>query len=449
MAIASTPTYKITPSATKAVLPSNYVSLYDFSHAYLPETHDEIARQYGNQSITGLLYLLGAEGTMAADQFIWTEDGRLHTVYTDAAWVSSTGIMTKAGHNFRKNETVHISNATTKMRGIITAVTANSFTVAAYKASVAVATGTVTVFVDGTEYRKGTFGMEGSVNKDFTVLKNNPIILKDNYEESGSDMTNIGWIKTSSGGYLWYLESEFDTRRRWEDRLEMALISGEKSETASGAITAGYIGTEGLFKAIETRGNLFDGEITGVAEWDTVVKRFDAQGKIADYTAYVDRDQSLQIDNDLGALNAGYSGGISYGMFNNSQEMSVDLGFTGFRRGTYSFHKTDYKLFNDPTLIGAVADAAGKPKAILVPVGTKEVYEGAYNGMGHATKNKVPYLHVKYKSAGGEDRKYKTWVTGSVGGVFTNDKDTMSVNHLSERMLATIGANNFLEVIGE
>ncbi len=448
MALASSPTYSITPSATKAVLPTNYVSLYDFSHAYLPNTHDEIARKYGNQSITGLLYLLGAESSLDADKFIWSEDGRLFTVYTDATFVASTGVVTKTAHNFRKNETVHISNATKKMRGVITAVTANTFTVSIYKATGTVGDGTVTVFVDGSEYRKGTNGMEGSLDKAYTVLSNKPIILKDRFEVSGSDATNIGWIRTSSGGFLWYLESEFDTRRRWEDRLEMAMLLGEEAETGSDAITAGYLGTEGLFAAIESRGNVYDGLVAGIPAWDTIVKRFDAQGKIADYTAYVDRDQSIQTDNDLGALNAGYSGGISYGMFNNSEEMAVNLGFSSFRRGTYNFHKTDYKLLNDPTLIGAVAAAADKQRAVLIPVGTKEVYEGAYNGMGHATKNKVPYLLMKYKTAGGEDRKYKTWVTGSVGGIFTDDKDTMSVHHLSERLLATIGANNFLEVQG-
>lgn len=448
MALAASPTYSITPSATKQVLPSNYISLYDFSNVYLPDTHEEIARQYGNQSITGLLYLLGAESSLEADKFVWTEDGRLHTVYTDATLVAATGVITKAGHNFRKNEVVHVSNASTKGLGIITAVTANTFTIAPYKGVFPVGDGTVTVFVIGSEYAKGTNGMEGSLEKDLTILDNKPIILKDKYEVSGSDATNIGWVRTSSGGYLWYLESEFDTRRRWEDRLEMAMILGEKAEAGSDAETAGFLGTEGLFAAVESRGNLFDDIIQGIPAWDTVVKRFDAQGKIADYTYYVDRDQSIATDNDLGGLNAGYSGGISYGMFNNSEQMSVNLGFTGFRRGSYSFHKTDYKLLNDPTLVGAVVDGAGKQKALLVPIGTKEVYEGAYNGMGHATKNKVPYLHCKYKRAGSEDRKYKTWVTGSVGGVFTDDSDTMKVHHLSERLLATVGANNFMEVVG-
>ena len=37
----------------------------------------------------------------------------------------------------------------------------------------------------------------------------------------------------------------------------------------------------------------------------------------------------------------------------------------------------------------------------------------------------------------------KTWITGSVGGAYTSDKDEMRVNFLSERCLITQGANNF------
>ena len=332
---------------------------------------------------------------------------------------------------------------------LITAVTADTFTAVPYKAAGhAFGTTALKIFVDGSEFRKGVTGMEGSLDKDLTILDNKPIILKDRFEVSGSDATNLGWVKTSSGGYLWYLESELDTRARWEDRLELALILGQKAESGSAAETAGYLGTEGMFEAIETRGNVYDGTIATIAEWDTVLKRFDAQGKVADYTFYVNRSQSLQVDNDLGALNAGYSGGVSYGMFNNSEQMSVNLGFTGFRRGSYSFHKTDWKLLNDPTLLGSVIAAAGSINGVLIPVGQKEVYDGAYNGMNHVEKNKVPYLHCKYKQAGMESRKYKTWVTGSVGGVFTDDKDTMSIHHLSERLINVVGANNFMEAQG-
>lgn len=432
------------PSSVKMQLPSNYISYYDFSSQFLPDTHDEMASRYGSQSITGMLYMLGAEMPSQSDKFIWSEEGRLHTVYND---VARTGdVFTKANHVFRENETVHISDGATKLRGIITAVTKDTFTVASYKLAgfTGVATTALTVFVDGSEYRKGTDGTKGSLETDFTVLENSPIILKDKFEVSGSDATNIGWIKTSKG-YYWYLKSEEDTRRRWEDRLELAMILGNKAEAGSAAEAAGYKGTEGFFESIEKRGNTFAGLATTIPEWDTILKQFDKEGKIADYMFYVDRDQSIAIDNMLGELNNGHAAGVSYGVFNN-KEQAIDLGFSSFKRGTYNFHKTDWKLLNDPTLLGAVAAGAGKTRGVLLPVGTKEVYDG-YGKDG--AKIKVPFLHVKYKQSPTESRKYKTWLTGTVGGVYTNDSDKMEVHHLSERGLCTVGANNFMLFQGE
>ena len=446
MALNASPSAKVTPTSTKAVLKTNYISLFDYSSQEAPETHDEIATIYGKQSVSGMLYMLGAEAGFASDKVIWTEEGRLHTVYKDVT--RSGNVFSKAGHVFRLNETVHISDGAVKRRGIIIAIddAAGTFEVAPYKSAGFAALGTtaITVFVDGSEYHKGTSGAQGSLETDFTILDNKPIILKDKYEVNGSDATQIGWVKTSSGGYLWYLESEKDTRRRWEDRLETSLILGERAELGSGAAAAGYEGTEGFFESIRKRGNTFQGVMSDLADVDTIVKRFDAQGKIQDYMFYVDRDQSLAIDNLLGTLNAGYDGGISYGMFDNSKDMAVNLGFKGFTRGSYNFFKTDWKLLNDPTLLGAVAAAAGKIRGALIPVGTKEVYEGEYNGKGGGEKITVPFLQQKYRVAGAENRKYKTWVTGTVGGVYTDDEDVMKVHHLSERMLCTTGANNFM-----
>ncbi len=430
----------VTPSSVKTQLPSNYISLYDFSSQFLPDTHEEMASRYGSQSITGMLYMLGAEMPSQSDKFIWTEEGRLHTIYTDVT--RSAAVFTKADHVFRLNETVHISDGSVKLRGIITAVTKDTFTVAPYKLAGFTGLGTtaLSVFVDGSEHRKGTDGVQGSLETDFTVLDNSPIILKDKFEVSGSDATNIGWIKTKQG-YYWFLKSEEDTRRRWEDRLELAMILGNRAEAGSAAEVAGYKGTEGFFESIEKRGNIFSGLATSLADWDTILKQFDKEGKLENYMFYVDRDQSLAIDNLLGTLNAGYSGGISYGIFKNGEKQAVDLGFRGFKRGTYNFFKTDWKLLNDPTLLGAVAAGAGKVRGVLLPVGTKEVYEGQGKD---GEKVKVPFLHIKYKQSPTESRKYKTWLTGSVGGVHTNDSDKMEVHHLSERGLCTVGANNFM-----
>ena len=56
---------------------------------------------------------------------------------------------------------------------------------------------------------------------------------------------------------------------------------------------------------------------------------------------------------------------------------------------------------------------------------------------------KRPFLHVRYRASETEDRRYKTWITGSAGGAQTNDLDAMEVNFLSERAVCTLGANNF------
>lgn len=449
MPINNTPAPKLQPSSQKTVLPTNYISLFDFTSQYSPDAHDELAQIYGKQSVSGFLYMLGAESSMASDKSIWTEEGRLHTVYKDVTRAGN--VFTKANHVFRVNETVHISDGVATRRGIIIAIDNDTFEVAPYKSAGFTALGTadLTVFVYGSEFRKGTSGMKGSLETDFTILENKPIILKDMYEVSGSEATQIGWVKTEDGGYLWYLQSEKDTRRRWEDRMELAMLLGQRAEAGSDAEAAGFGGTEGMFDAVKDRGNGFQGIPSTIADWDDILKRYDAQGKITDNMVYADRDLSLGIDNMLGAIGNHWDGGVSYGIFNNDKDMSLNLGFKGFTRGTYNFFKTDWKLLNDPTLMGAVQASAGKMRGISIPVGTKEVYEGAYNGQGSGDKITVPFLQCKYRAAGAENRKYKTWVLGTVGGVHTNDNDKMEVHHLSERMLNVVGANNFMLFEGE
>jgi len=443
MALQSTPTYSVSPSSKKVPSKTNYISLFDYSNQFDAETHEKIAKIYGSQSVAGMLYMLGAESAMASDKFIWTEEGRLHTVYNDVT--RSTNTFTKAGHVFRAGETVHLSNGTVKRRGIISAVTTDTFTVEAYKSAGFTALGAsgITAFIDGSEFKKGTKGMVGSLSTDFTILDNKPIIEKDNFEVNGSDVAQISWVQTDEGGYLWFSRDQVDTRRRWEDRMELSMLNGETADIGSDAEANGTTGTEGLFEAIRTRGNTFQGLADDLTDWDDILKRFDKQGKIQDYMFYVDRAQSLAIDNMLGELNAGHAEGISYGIFNNSVDMSVNLGFKGFTRGSYNFFKTDYKLLNDPTTLGAVADAA-KVRGVLIPVGTKEVYEGTYNGNGAGSKITTPFLQQMYRASSVENRKYKNWLTGSVFGVATDDEDVMREHHLSERMLNTVGANNFM-----
>tara|TARA_B100001939_G_C16416778_1_gene394770 strand:- start:146 stop:520 length:375 start_codon:yes stop_codon:yes gene_type:complete len=121
--------------------------------------------------------------------------------------------------------------------------------------------------------------------------------------------------------------------------------------------------------------------------------------------------------------------------------MALNLGFTGFRRGSYDFYKTDWKYLNDASTRGHIAKANGdgEIKGVLIPAGTSSVYDQMVGA-----NVRRPFLHVRYRASQTDDRKMKSWVTGSVGGPTSSQLDAMQINFLSERCLVVQAANNFV-----
>lgn len=462
MAVLSSPTYSLTPSANKVALSTNYIDDFDFLDQYLPDTYEKEFERYGNRSVASFLRHTSSELPSTSDMIKWSEQGRLHTKYaaadSRAAAAADTAVwdITDAGItvcNFRVGQTVVISDntagSTLTNKGVITEVNAVSgssapltFTVAYYEAGgQTMAAGVVcSVFVYGSEFAKGTGGMVGSLEAEDSFFENTPIILKDLYAVNGSDMAQIGWVEvtTENGatGFLWYLKSEHETRLRFDDYLETAMIEAVPAETASGALdTAGLKGSEGFFYVVNDRGNVFGGVPETLAEFDTIVARLDKQGAIEENALFVNRDMDFSIDDMLATQNSYGSGGTSYGLFDNDKDMALNLGFTGFRRG-YDFYKTGWKYLNDITMRGGLV--GGTISGALVPAGTTTVYDQV---LGKNAKR--PFLHVRYRASETENRKYKTWITGSAGGARTSSLDAMEVHFLSERCLCTLGANNF------
>jgi hypothetical protein len=442
MALASSPTFSLTPAPSPQTLSSNYISTFDFSDTELPSTYSEQFEIYGNRTVASFLRAASAEFPCASDLIKWSEEGRLHTVYTDAT--RSSNVFTKNSHAFRVRQTVIVSDGVVVEKGIISAADTNTFTVQPFAAAGwTIGTSALTVYAYGSEFQKGTNGMSGALEAAKTIKETNPIIIKDKYEISGSDMTQIGWVEVSTenggSGYLWYLKSEHETRLRYDDYLEMSMIEGTPAESGSDAATnASANGTKGLFYEVEQNGNIFNGVMTAKSDFDSVLKRLDKQGSIMENMIFANRDQNLAIDDFLASQNSYGAGGTSYGAFNNDEKMALNLGFYGFHRGSYEFYKTDWKYLNDAATRGAI-EGTGKKHGIIVPSGTKTVYDQVLG-----KKIREPFLHVKYRKTAVEDRKYKSWLTGSAGGASNSDLDAMEVHFLSERALVVIGANNFV-----
>lgn len=448
----ATPGYSLTPSPSQVATPGSYISNFDFLSQYLPDTHEAEFERYGNRSISSFLRLVGAEMPSNSDLIKWTEQGRLHIKYTNVtsagASTDDTAVFTVADTGvtavaIRKGQTVMISDntagSTLNNKGIVTAVSGLDFTVAFYEGGgQANYAGSVTVFVYGSEFQKGTGGMEGAIEAESEIFENSPIILKDKYSVNGSDMAQIGWVEVTTengaSGYLWYLKSEHETRLRFEDYLETSMIEAVPAETGSGALASAK-GSEGLLYVLENRGNVAQGQIGALTDIDEVVARLDKQGAIEENVLFVDRGMSFDIDTVLAAQNNFGSSGSSFGLFDNDQDMALNLGFTGFRRG-YDFYKSDWKYLNDATMRGGIV--GGAINGVLVPAGSTSVYDQV---LGKNAKR--PFLHVRYRADQSEDRKMKSWIVGSAGGASNSDLDAMEVHFLSERALCTLGANNF------
>ena len=471
----------IKPSQKQQALETNYLNFTngsgnDFAQQYLPEIYEQEVERYGNRTLSGFLRMVGAEMPMSSDQVVWSEQNRLHIAYKDVTCASATTLTFVTGGTgsaFVNNvisvgQTLVVMSPSTgkELKVYVTASTADATTGTGGATNPAVITvkpytqldlttgaGNVVnftgatdlkIFVYGSEFKKGTDDKSlNSVTPSFTQYSNSPIIVREKYQISGSDTAQIGWVEVATedgaSGFLWYLKAESETRLRFEDYLEMSVIEGE---LVSGGSTLGsnqIKGTQGLFSAVKERGNVVNNfsAASGLSDFDSILKNLDTQGAIEENMLFLNRATSLDFDDMLASLSAGAAGGVAYGLFENSEQMALNLGFSGFRRGSYDFYKTDWKYLNDASTRGGMANTS--IDGILVPAGTSTVYDQQLG-----TNIRRPFLHVRYRANQADDRRMKSWITGSVGGAYTSDLDAMQVHFLSERCLVTQAANNFV-----
>jgi hypothetical protein len=414
---------------------AKYISLYDLVNK--PDNRDALIKTYGNQGITGFLQLVGATKAIAQnDEVQYWEEERLHKKQAGAmgtiSAAAATATLTVTGASnviLRKQDVVLVNGGERGLITNITDVTNPVVTITALSSDgfTAAASGAKELPVVGNLYAQGSEQPSEFIESGITRRVNPFMIMKEVYSVTGSQATNIGWINLGNGDYRWYLKSEGDTRQRFMDKREMMMLLGEKV-TASGITDID--GSEGYFSAIEDRGIVQSGLIDTLTEIDDIVKVFDKEGGASEYALYVNRSQDLALDDMLAAQNSYGASGTSYGSFNNSKETALSLGFRSFDRGGYTFHKHDWKLLNDPTLL-ADSDFAG----VAVPMASVADAK---------TGDKAPALEMNYKAANGYPREMEHWMIGSVLGASNATKDNVEFHYRSECNLITRAANRHL-----
>ena len=461
------------PSADKSVkatkltrgfklTPDSYTTIDELIKATKEDIMPDLVKTYGDQGLTGFLKLTGAVNSGgSSDQIEWWEEGRRHRslAYTDnlsggsVATHTVTTAVVKA--NVQQNDV--LMDAATGVRVIVTAggststlsgadVTIKRLDGADFTANDLSNGGT---FVQlGNLYAQGTNQPTGFIDPGMARYVNPYMIVKDRYEVNGSQATNIGYVNMGNGDFRWFMYGEAEARKRFEDRRELMLLFGEKVGTAYSIDGNNFAGSEGYFSAIEDRGINVSGAsanpLDSFSEFDDIIIELDKQGAPSEYAMYVNRKQDLAIDDMLAAgIATGVTAGLpgQFGAFQNSPDMAVQLGFKSFTRGGYTFHKHDWRLLNDPTMLGAVD--ANFVQGVMVPLATvADARSGA----------SVPALSMHYKEANGYSREMEHWVTG--GGVLGHNNngdagtDQAVFHYRSEIALCVRAANQHVLIKG-
>jgi hypothetical protein len=448
-------------AGTFRITPESYTTVDTLIKTTKDEVMPNLVETYGDQGITGFLKLTGAINSGgSSDQIDWWEAGRRHKSFTYVvANITDNGdtITVAAGaDNFTSNVQVNdvIMDSSTGTRFIVKSGgygTGNAVDAVMIKLDGTTVTSSDYDAVGGEWIKLGNMYAQGTNQPtafdDFNaVRKSNPfMIVKDRYEVNGSQATNIGWVNVGGGEYRWFMKGEQEARARFEDRREMMMLLGELNDGGVVQPDNNIAGSEGYFAAIEDRGiqvsNANANPLDSFSEFDDIIMELDKQGAPSEYAMYVNRKQDLAIDDMLASgISTGVTAGLpgQFGAFNNSADMAVKLGFKSFTRGGYTFHKHDWKLLNDPTLLGASNYIQGA----MIPL--TQVTD-ARSGM------KAPALAMYYKEAGGYNRELEHWVTGSILG-HTNNGDVGTDNavfhYRSEIALCTRAANQHVMIKG-
>lgn len=450
----------VTKPASVKTTPDKYTALDDFllsdeNAVNRPDVREMLVKTYGDQGITGFLTLTGAvKNAGQADQVEWFEEGRRHRLYyADAAASGVTG--TNLGFTISAASTTALKaqqydvlmNIANGERIILTSAGSDGtdFDWSTLSGNSAAISDNDPLALIGNMYPQGSDQPELYNEPEVNRYRNPFMIVKERYQVTGSQATNIGYINTGNGDYRWFMHGESEARKRFMDKRELMMLFAEKpgtnAEGQGNLISGSLAGSEGYFSAIEDRGLVTTGSFASINDFDTLILELDKQGAPAEYAMYLNRQFELDIDDLLAQgiatqTTAGLAG--QFGAFNNDPDMAIKLGFQSFSRGGYTFHKHSWKLLNDPTLLGA-----SDYKGAMVPMAqVADAKTGA----------KAPALEMNYKAANGYSREMEHWVTGgNVLGYNNNGdtgNDTATFHYRSECNLVVRGANQHVALKG-
>lgn len=289
----------------------------------------------------------------------------------------------------------------------------------------------LTVFSNA--HAEGTGQPKGMRTKPLE-FNNQHQIFKNHYSITGSEDTNKLEITIDGMSYYRY-EGEHAAFLKHRGDECLGLMLGKRSVGLTNAAGEEVRTTNGLLNEIKTYGNQQPGGIASLANIDTIIKTLDKKRGSKENLFLVGVDLDIDIDNVL--IDKMLAGGIQYNSFGkgDARQKSIDLGFSSFKKGSWTFHKKQLEEFNHPNVTGSV-DYPYPGMGFIVPTD---------KGADYKTGKTMDSICVRYKKAAHQNRELIHKVTGLHGtNGPSSDIDETGFEYLSEKGLECFGLHRFM-----
>jgi hypothetical protein len=393
----------------------NYVTTMDL---HKPEYDSELTEAFGDQMLTGMLQMIGAEKGVSALEYNHFEEERIYPKIKastgggtgsgsfPATFTIETGDVTTVPENASPYGGDTVTNITVPRKGELILIkpqsgvaSADSYVRAIIESSDAVARtfvaspldtskpipamSTQEIIIYGNAHGEGS-GQPAARQTKVNKVTNNLQTFKGTYEVTSTERDMLAWIdfkgKDGKTGKVYYLKGEADEYKNFMSQKELNLLLGEKlSNTALSNSFAGtpLALTQGLIPSILANGNI--SSYSASTGWDkqdaeALVKVLDKQKGSKNNLIAPGIDLSIQIDNTLADYKSG--GSITYGNYTFNEDAKVNFQFDKFAISDYVFSKKKFDTFNDLQSLGA-AGYGFSNEAMVIPMGmTKDAGSG-------------------------------------------------------------------------
>lgn len=445
----------LTPDTT------NYIDTYNFATYDIPHLKEEAIKKF-DHTIYGFVDKFSSKEQMRGYKYLWTELDRRAVTYDDLVLTNATQALTRASSaeiKFRAFEKVKIYSGSTEITVIVKTVSsATSLVVEPYDAA-------AVTFFAGSDNLSAAYGFSlgievpmgfdgsnvvGGVKQPYTIRSNRPAITYNKYEELGSVVPVVKWVKIN-GQNKWFIGEADNARADTFEMIEKKHIMGEAPSASAtwAATTQGLQGTSGAFDQVRTYGASWQDPISSVTDLENIIKHLDKVNGSGVNLFLTNRATEFAFDQLGRTFNATYGGSATQSnyvgeYYNEKDKKILKLGFRGFSHGGYVMLKQGWKFLKENTFLGN--SAIGDDSVInflMIPVGMTPVSEGDQSLEFNTSPIMKNYMTVM------ESRAWQSWVTGGAGWMdrYTDETDKFKIHFRNESMLALFNAEKF--ILGE